>query len=203
MSWWTYINGTIQVSAPGRTQAECDYILRTVLDHLPRVTGSEGDMELYINNMRWETSCSHDEFENRTNNLVDRYGNKSRKRGWLNYSHRYVLTVQASLRDRVFEQTVREFTKWLTRLAKRMSVDDVFVKIDGFAQQLVINDTHKWSNMYEYASWCNDTGEPAWWEYLMWDRFDDTPIPLEHMVKYYNDDEADKVWFAKLEGYKR
>ena len=43
MSWWTYINGTITVSPMGRTQAEKRYILETVLDHLPLVTGSERD----------------------------------------------------------------------------------------------------------------------------------------------------------------
>ena len=40
MSWWTHIRGPVEVSVPGRTQAEIDYILQTVLDHLPRVTGS-------------------------------------------------------------------------------------------------------------------------------------------------------------------
>lgn len=47
MSYWTYINGTITVSPMGRTQPEKRYILETVLNHLPRVTGSEGDMNVY------------------------------------------------------------------------------------------------------------------------------------------------------------
>jgi hypothetical protein len=44
MSWWTYINGMIKVSPMGRTQAEKTYILQTVLDHLPIVTGSGGEI---------------------------------------------------------------------------------------------------------------------------------------------------------------
>ena len=48
MSWWTYINGTITVEPMGRTQAEKRYILETVLNHLPIVTGSERDMEVHI-----------------------------------------------------------------------------------------------------------------------------------------------------------
>lgn len=48
MSYWTYINGTITVRPMGRTQPEKRYILETVLNHLPRVTGSEGDMNTYI-----------------------------------------------------------------------------------------------------------------------------------------------------------
>lgn len=49
MSHWTYIHGAIEVHVPGRTQAECTYVLQTVLNHLPKVYGSEGDMEIYVN----------------------------------------------------------------------------------------------------------------------------------------------------------
>ena len=48
MSYWTYVNGNIIVSPMGRTQAEKRYILETVLDHLPLVTGSEKNMNVYI-----------------------------------------------------------------------------------------------------------------------------------------------------------
>lgn len=48
MSYWTYVNGTVIVSPMGRTQAEKRYILDTVLSHLPRVIGSEGDMNVYV-----------------------------------------------------------------------------------------------------------------------------------------------------------
>lgn len=41
MSLWTHINGTITIDAIGRTQAENKYILDTILEHLPLVTGSE------------------------------------------------------------------------------------------------------------------------------------------------------------------
>ena len=60
MSWWTYINGTIEVRPMGRTQAEKRYILETVLNHLPLVTGSERDMNVYIiqeNGTNSSSSC--------------------------------------------------------------------------------------------------------------------------------------------------
>lgn len=41
MSSWTYVQGLIELDVPGRTQAEKNYILQTVIDHLPKVTGSE------------------------------------------------------------------------------------------------------------------------------------------------------------------
>lgn len=88
MSSWTYINGTITAEPLGRTQAEKRYILETVLNHLPRVTVSEGDMDVYIIQKNgYNSSLSHDEFGERTNNLLDRYGNKSFDRGWRFYKH--------------------------------------------------------------------------------------------------------------------
>lgn len=44
MSMWTYIRGIIEVCPFGRTQAEDEYILKTVLSHLPKVTGNKNDM---------------------------------------------------------------------------------------------------------------------------------------------------------------
>ena len=197
MSYWTYITGAVEVSAPGRTQAEIDYILQTVLDHLPRVTGSEGDMEIHINRHEGDnTSQSCDEFEMNTNNLTDNYGNKSYRRGWLRMQDRYTLTLHAALRDRFLEQTIKEFMKWLCRLAKRIRVDSVLVRITDWEKSIVLNDNmgsdSPYWQMYEYPSWAsgNDDCEPAWWEYLMWNRYDDSPLPIEHIVKYYDCPEA-------------
>lgn len=92
MSSWTYINGTITVRPMGRTQPEKRYILETVLNHLPRVTGSEGDMNVYIIQKNgYNSSCSRDEFGEITNNLTDWYGNKSRNRGMLRTQDEYIL----------------------------------------------------------------------------------------------------------------
>ena len=40
MSWWTYVNGFIEVEPAGCTQPEKRYVLETVLSHLPKVTGA-------------------------------------------------------------------------------------------------------------------------------------------------------------------
>lgn len=100
MSYWTYITGTITVSPIGRTQAQKRYILDTVLAHLPIVSGSEKDMDVYvIQKNGHNSSCSCDEFGEITNNLVDSYGQKSRVRGWLYTQDEYILVVDAALRD--------------------------------------------------------------------------------------------------------
>ena len=198
MSYWTYINGAINVSVPGRTQAEIDYILQTILDHLPRVTGSESDMEVYVNrHYGHNVSYSCDEYEMYTNNLTDWDGNKT-KRGWLRTQDCYTLTIHAALRDRLMKQTVREFMKWLCRLSKRLSVDSVLVRIDGYDQHFLIHESgceSPYSSMYEYPSGGRDNEEPAWWEHLMWKRWENTPLPLNHIVKYYDVPKADEEFF--------
>lgn len=139
MSWWSYIHGTIVVSPTGRTQAEKRYILDTVLDHLPRVTGSERDMNVYvIQKNGHNSSSSHDEFGQRTNNLFDRYGYKNREHGWLQMQDEYILVVDGSLRDREFEETFRAFQKWLIRLSKRVTVKSVLVKINDYDKSKLI-----------------------------------------------------------------
>lgn len=197
MSFWTYINGTINVSPMGRTQAEMRYILDTVLAHLPGVTGSEGDMKIHIIESAYEnSSSSHDEFDMMTDNLIDRYGCRNRERGWMRLHDEYIIVVEASLRDRMFEETYREFQNWLCRLAKRVHVHKVLVEIKGYDKSEIINDDYygKYYEMFESPSWCNDSGEPNWCEYLMWKRYDDWSLPLEHIVKYYNCKEADEEW---------
>jgi len=204
MSMWTHIRGTVEVSVPGRTQAEIDYILQTVLNHLPRVTGSEGDMEIHINRHEGtSTSSSCDEYEMNTNNLTDIHGYKNQRRGWLCMQDRYTLTVYANLRDRMIKQTVREFEKWLCRLSKRLCVESVLVRISpDWGKSVIINSDgfeNPYHKMYEEPSWANDNHEPAWWEHLVWQRWKDTPLPLTHVVKYYDDPEADKEYEKKFE----
>lgn len=203
MSSWTYITGTITVSPIGRTQAEKRYVLDTVLAHLPRVSGSERDMNVYViqknghNNSR---SC--DEFGERTNNLVDRYGQKSRVRGWLCTQDEYILVVDAALRDREFDKTYREFMKWLVRLGKRVMIDNTLVQISGYDKSTIIKDycvqNEKYSyqnvffNLFEGTSWVRDDGEPNWCEYMLYPRAKGSDYPMMLAYKYFNDKENDE-----------
>lgn len=155
MSYWTYITGTITVSPIGRTQAQKRYILDTVLAHLPIVSGSEKDMDVYvIQKNGHNSSCSCDEFGERTNNLTDWYGNKTRSRGMLRTQDEYILVVDAALRDTEFNQTYREFIKWLVRLGKRVMIDHILVRISGYDKTTVIkdrsvqNEKYSWQNVF-------------------------------------------------------
>lgn len=195
MSFWAYINGTVTVKPLGRTQAEKRYILETVLDHLPLVTGSERDMNVYIIQKNgYNSSSSHTEF-----------GEWGGYRKWKTLStetqDEYILVVDGSLRDRMFDQTYREFQKWLCRLAKRVDVEDVLVEVKGYEHSSLIRNPHiqkentwktVYGQMFEDPSWCNDTGEPNWCEYMMYDRAKNSDYPMLLAYKYFNDEENDE-----------
>lgn len=210
MSNWYYIQGTITVSPIGRTQAQKRYILDTVLAHLPIVSGSERDMNVYvIQKNGHNSSCSCDEFGERTNNLTDRYGRKSRVRGWLCTQDEYILVVDAALRDREFNQTYREFMKWLVRLGKRVMINNILVQISGYDKSTIIKDyrvqNEKYSyqnvffNLFEGTSWVKDDGEVNWCEYMLFPRAKDSDYPMMLAYKYFNDKENDKEVERRME----
>lgn len=205
MSWWTYINGTVTVRPMGRTQEEKEYILKSVLNHLPLVTGSEKNMNVYvIKKEGYNSSCSCDEFGQVTNNLVDNYGNKSFKRGWLRIQDEYILVVNGSFRDRMFEQTYKEFQKWICRLAKRVDIEDVLVEIKGYEQSVLVRNPplkrkRSWDTaygqMFEKPTWCNDKneyGEPNWCEFMLYDRVKNSSYPMLLAYKYFADSDNDE-----------
>lgn len=206
---WTYISGTIEVDVLGRTQAEINYILTTILNHLPRVSGSEKDMEVYVNRREGHNcSSSADEYDDRTNNLINLHGVKDQSTGWLRKQSLYVLTVRGDLRDCTFEPTFRSFMNWLCRLSKRLEVTSVLVRICEGDHNTVINASG-WNNtyeaMWEKPSWSTDNPDriPCWWEHLMWNCFKDYNLPLSLLVKYYNEPEADEAWEAKMKERER
>lgn len=207
MSYWTYINGTITVSPMGRTQAEKRYILDTVLNHLPNVTGSECDMHIeVIEEKGFSSSSSHDEYGQMTDNLIDRYGQRNRN-GWLEVNDNYIIVVYGSFRDRMFDQTYKEFQNWLCRLSKRVQTMNVLVNIKGWKKSATINESgynNPYYRMFEYPSWCSDIKDNKlniesinWCEHLMWHRAPNSSFPDLLEYKYFNDEENDK----KVEEY--
>ena len=216
MSSWCYVNGTVTVSPIGWTQAEKRYILETVLNHLPIVSGSERDMNVYIiQKAGYNCSSSCDEFEERTNNLKDQYGNRSRKYGSLRVQDDYILVVDGALRDREFEQTYREFMKWLIRLCKRVQCEDVLVEIKSHDKSATIKDGIP-NNKYRYSVFCELFEEPTWYrrkgkekysepnwcEYLLYDTVKGSAYPMMLAYKYYCIEENDREVERRLD-YKR
>lgn len=203
MSNWTNINGMITVEPLGRTQAEKRYILDTVLQHLPLVTGDEEDMNICVIQKDGRcSSSSMDEFGQKTNNLIDDYGQKSYY-GKLEIQNEYIIIVYGSLRGRCFERTLKDFNKWLCRLARRVRIEDMLVEIKDYEKSLIIKNHEigkdKKSNtaygqMYEKPTWYrgNHESEPNWCEYLMWESMKGYSYPMTLAYKYYEDENNDK-----------
>lgn len=182
MSYWTYIRGVIEVWPMGRTQPETRYILDTVLEHLPAVTGSERDMHVEVIQKTGYTSSSN------CNEFGEFIPGKCH-----HVQNHYQVIIYGDLRDRMFDATLRELNKWLNRLAKRVFINDILVKIRGQDEKLIISNPKPYQEMEECPTWScdNKDGNPAWTEYLMWDRAKDSDYPLKLAYKYFNDPEID------------
>lgn len=149
MSSWTYVQGLIELDVPGRTQAEKNYILQTVIDHLPKVTGSEKSMNIYtIQTAGYDSWQNFDEFYNR----VEDFKTQSK----------YFLVLDGNLRDRHYKDTFKELNKFLNRLGKRLMVDSVYVRLYNYEHSHIFtNKNDCYGKMFE-----NDN---PWYNYLMWE----------------------------------
>lgn len=170
MSLWTNVSGIIEVSPWGCTQSEKRYVLETTLDHLPRVTGSEENMRIHIvQEAGYSGSANFNEF------LESIPGEDFKMQD------RYYLVLEGRLRDRVYEQTLRELTKFLNRLAKRVQVTDILVKLKDASfvnRRTIISNPAPYIDMFEDDS--------PWCEYLFWerDKSGNTYYPEKLVQKY-------------------
>ena len=183
MSIWTHINGVITVHPMGRTAHEKQYIIETVLDHLPRVAGTEGELKTWVL-PKHGVNCfsSHNEFGELTN-----------REETLRHQSYYVITVEADLRDRTVEYAKRDFLKWLCRLSKRLTVSDILVRLtDGNGNLLIDERNGAFHDMFELPSWVKRSNESNWCEYLMWDSEYQTMYPAVLAYRYYADPEIDE-----------
>lgn len=184
MSYWTHLRGTITVCPMGRTSDEREYVLKTVLKHLPIVSGTEKDMATHVVPFYgYNSSCTCNEF-------MEPLGRGK----WFHEQSLFHIVVEGDLRDRMFAETLREFTSWLCRLAKRVWVEDVQVCLSSSNHDpFIIQDLHgAYYNMFEDPSWCGDHSSVNWCEYLMWDRERHGTYPAKLVYKYCNDPENDE-----------
>ena len=191
---WILISGTIEASPMGRTQAEKRYILDTVLEHLPQAVTSEWDMGVYVVQPRGHNSNSScDEFGMSTNNLISFIGdNIYRGRDGSMYTQdNYILVVNSAFRDVPIDQAHKDFQRWLCRLAKRVWVNDILIKVESRERKILIDSYEPYWNMFEKPS---RTGkdEPNWCEYLMWEEAIGSSLPMQLEYKYYNNEANDK-----------
>lgn len=191
MSSWTYVNGIIGVIPRGATVYEQRYVLETVLNHLPRVYGSEGNMSVEIiqTNRIDGYPIHYNEFSEYISDGLDDLN------AW------FSLRVSGSLRDTVFDDTLRGFQKWLCRLAKRVRVEDVLVKVyDGYLKprEQIIDfgnisfGRNPYKAMYEMPSADKSTN---WCDYLVdWETVKNTNYPKKLWEYHKNVNDVEFVF---------
>lgn len=135
MSDWTYVNGIIQVDTMAKTTAQAIFIANTVIDHLPAITGSEGDVSYYtISPKGYNCSSNADEF-NQFSNL--KYRNYNRL---FNYKSNVLIVLNGQLRDRSFDKTLKETSKVLSRLSVRLYIVECLVSVCSYGKNFVFNN---------------------------------------------------------------
>lgn len=130
MSHWTYVTGVIRADTMARSTIESEFLARTVLAHLPKITGSENDAKCYLAvEDGHNASSTTDEF-GQDSNLGTEFVSFG-KRPLFEAQTQVIVTIHGALRDRRFEQTMRETVKFLSRLSNRLCVDECLLSVSG------------------------------------------------------------------------
>ena len=147
MSFWTQVFGTVEVKPLGYSEHAREFVLKTVLDYLPPVTGSEGPMRINAIMSEYKTSYSS----------TDDFGQDRDSRHLRGQATAFLVTVYGSLRDRMFEQTKGEFDAWLETLARRVLVTDVMVRVSSDCGDVAkYEDASPYREMFEEPSYQRD-----------------------------------------------
>lgn len=170
---WTHINGVLVVEPLGNTDAQTEYVLKTVLDHLPVVESRyEGEMEIYVNRRNGTNySSSTDEYDNWTNLSKTADGNRTIKPNPFTNTHKmqteYIITLYAGLRHVELQPALKQLIKWLNRLSKRVWVLKSNIIIESGDKKISIVDAD-W--LYQNFEMPNPQGDEFtnWSEHLMY-----------------------------------
>ena len=161
MSSWTYIFGSIEVSPIAYSEHAARFVLEEVLDHLPVVSGSEYDMDWSIEPVPGKNSwSSHDEFGQYYDQAF-RYSNHTHSydRTLYGTQHNFMIHLHGNFRDRLFEETLKEFTRWISRLSTRVLVEELLVKVYGNSKhnydykEFIFSDASKFEDNYRSPSY--------------------------------------------------
>lgn len=151
MSMWTYVRGVILADAYAGYTPAALYQAQLVVDHLPRITGSEGPVQFYVTSRRgYNTAMGCDEFGQNSNLGEGRRGD------WFRSQSEVLITLCGNLRDRTFGQTLRETTRALTRLASRLDVYTCLVSVVSDCNQKFLFDNPEWIRWMPRSDWLSD-----------------------------------------------
>lgn len=179
---WSFVRGIVEVDPLGRTPAETRYVLETVLNHLPIIPGSERNCQIHImpsHSFLMYGCC--DEFG------VDLMLNRERKEDYIKARNIYMLVLEGDLRHTDFQKTYRRVVKWLCRLAKRVHILDVLLKVEDTSRQkirIITNQNEYWGSLYENGGPTDE--DMNWCQYLLpVSKLNEMPALLAY--KYYGE----------------
>lgn len=135
MSQWTYVRGMIEADVCGMTTSETRFLAETATQVIPKVTGSERDMAIYVTIPDGPNASSSTDMFNRESNLHPKHG------PWFESQTKALLTLHGNLRDRDHETTLKELTNMLKKLATWVSIDSCIIAVyDSTGKSTVINN---------------------------------------------------------------
>lgn len=144
MSMWTHITACMSVETG--IVAKKPALKRQVKEYLakaPKITGSEGPADVFVNiqggySFYTSRDCEHCKYKDSIIELKDENGDDymtcsaAEKRDCsAEYQTRIVISVQGDLRDRVKEETEKEFEEFKKYVEKLGYIRDYAVNIEG------------------------------------------------------------------------
>jgi len=139
MSKWTYVRGMIKVDTYADSDAAAMFMAQTVVNHLPRITGSESDAQLYCIRPNGHTGSSNvDEFNQSSNLYTDSYFKSFETQPAV------IIVLDGSLRDRTFNETLQETTAMLTRLSSRLHIEACVVSVADYLGKSFVFNNPRW-----------------------------------------------------------
>ena len=141
MSHWTHIVSCISLDT-GIEEKEEDLIkaVKECLSKAPKITGSEADADIFVNVLSgYNTSiygdCDHCPYKDTLVDLGDSYECAAPKGSHCpdnKYQTCIIISIQGDLRDRLPEQTQKEFDKFLKYIENNFPyIDNYTVNIEG------------------------------------------------------------------------
>lgn len=143
MSMWTHITACMSVETyTVLNRIELKREVQKILRRAPKITGSEGNADIFINipsgyNFSTSRDCAHCKYrETRSEVVIDgETYQKCEAPDNYNCSGKYqtcvVISIQGDLRDRLGDQTKREFKEFLDYVKSHYYVRDYSINIEG------------------------------------------------------------------------
>ena len=146
MSIWTNVYGVVVLDTFANTTHQAVYMAKCILDHLPKIKGSEGPIDIFINQPTQPNIFTSDDELWAKSNLLEDYS--------FDINSIVVLTLYGNLRDIYAKETLVDITKWLNRLSSRVHVSSVHLTINDYTNQYYIDN----------PKWVVDKKQNDWWQ---------------------------------------